>query len=100
VIGLVEHVHHLDAGQFGLSLRAVAASGRRGGRGRGVRPARTLLRGRTKPGLLALREQLFQERQLTFGGGGVVPAEARELVREGLDLRVECRVRRHPVGKR
>ncbi len=67
----------------------MAASRDRRGSGLGVRPARALLRGRAEQGLLALREQLFQERQLVFRCGGVGAAQARELVGEGLDLRVE-----------
>ena len=89
LIGGVEHVHHLDMGQLGLGLRAVATPGRRGGSRLGIRPARALLRGRTEEGLLALREQLLQECQLTLGGGGLVAAEPGELVGEGGDLRVE-----------
>ena len=55
-------------------------------------PARALLRGGTEERPLALREQLLQERQLALGSGGVVAAEAGELVGEGHDLRVESLV--------
>jgi len=90
LIRVVEHVHHLDAGQLGLGLGAVPAPGRRRrGRGR-LRRTRALLRGGPEERPLSLREQLLQERQLALGRRGVVAAEAGELVGEGLDLRVEC----------
>src|SRR5439155_22994305 len=71
LIGRVEHVHYLDAGQLGLALRAVAAPGRRHGSGLESRSAGTLLRGGTEQRPLALREQLFQELQLALGVRGV-----------------------------
>jgi hypothetical protein len=82
-------VHHVDAGQRGLGLRAVAPRGWRSGGRRRRRRLGSLLRRGAEEGALALGQKFLEGLELALGRAGVLATELAQLTRERGELGVQ-----------